>query len=142
MEEDLDRLEVLANKNLVKFNKYQVLHLGKQNPGVQFRLGSTHLGNSFVQRDLAVLVDSKLQGVSNVLLKHRKPGGCWAASTSTSPLEIRSHYLTLLSFQAKPKILCLVLVPTMKNNVLKLERVRRSDTKKGNFSIRGKAERI
>lgn len=84
----------------------------------------------------------QVQGVSNVLLKHRKPGGCWAASTSTSPLEIRSHYLTLLSFQAKPKILCLVLVPTMKNNVLKLERVRRSDTKKGNFSIRGKAERI
>ncbi|GAB0179987.1 mitochondrial enolase superfamily member 1 [Grus japonensis] len=60
--EDLDRLEEWANKNLMKFNKdkCKVLHLGKHNPGVQHRLGFIWLGNSSVERDLGVLVDSKL----------------------------------------------------------------------------------
>ncbi|GAB0185660.1 14-3-3 protein theta [Grus japonensis] len=60
--EDLDRLEEGTNKNLVQFNKdkCKVLHLGKHNPGVQHRLGSTWLENSPVERDLEVLVDNKL----------------------------------------------------------------------------------
>ena len=50
---DLDRLEEWANKNLMKFNeKCKVLHLGKHNPGVQHRLGSTWLESSSVERDL------------------------------------------------------------------------------------------
>ncbi|GAB0204351.1 mitochondrial enolase superfamily member 1 [Grus japonensis] len=62
LQEDLGRLEEWANKNLMKFNKdkCKVLHLGKHNPRVQHRLGSTRLGSSSVERDLGVLVDSKL----------------------------------------------------------------------------------
>ncbi|KAK4831142.1 hypothetical protein QYF61_015445 [Mycteria americana] len=62
LQEDLDRLEELSNKNLMKFNKdkRKVLHLGKHNPRVQHRLGSTWLGSSSVERDLGVLVDNKL----------------------------------------------------------------------------------
>ena len=50
LQEDLDRLEERANKNLMKFNrdKCKVLHVGKHTPGVQHRLGSTWLGNSSV----------------------------------------------------------------------------------------------
>ena len=50
---DLERLEEWANKNLMKFNKgkCKVLHLGKHNPGVQHRLGSTWLESSSVERD-------------------------------------------------------------------------------------------
>ncbi|GAB0204286.1 mitochondrial enolase superfamily member 1 [Grus japonensis] len=61
LQEDLDRLEEWANKNLMKFNKdkCKVLHLGKHNPGVQHRLGSTWLESSSVERDLGVLVDNK-----------------------------------------------------------------------------------
>ncbi|PKU48984.1 rna-directed dna polymerase from mobile element jockey-like [Limosa lapponica baueri] len=46
----------------MKFNKgkCKVLHLGKHNPGVQHRLGSTWLGNSSVERHPGVLVDNKL----------------------------------------------------------------------------------
>ncbi|PKU42350.1 rna-directed dna polymerase from mobile element jockey-like [Limosa lapponica baueri] len=62
LQEDLDRLEEWANKNLMKFNKdkFKVLHLGKHNPRVQHRLGSTQLGSSSVERDLGVLVDNNL----------------------------------------------------------------------------------
>ncbi|PKU41416.1 rna-directed dna polymerase from mobile element jockey-like [Limosa lapponica baueri] len=61
LQEDMDRLEEWTNKNLMKFNKDEcnVLHLGKHDPGVQHRLGSTWLGSSSVERDLGVLVDSK-----------------------------------------------------------------------------------
>lgn len=66
LQEDPDRLEDRANKNLTKFSKFsKVLHLEKQNPGVQHRLGSTCVGSSSVERDV---VDTKLsvreQGVS------------------------------------------------------------------------------
>ncbi|GAB0204113.1 mitochondrial enolase superfamily member 1 [Grus japonensis] len=63
LQEDLDRLEEWANKNLMKFNKdkCKVLHLGKHNPGVKHRLGSTWLESSSVERDLGVPVDSKLK---------------------------------------------------------------------------------
>ncbi|PKU41465.1 rna-directed dna polymerase from mobile element jockey-like [Limosa lapponica baueri] len=61
-QEDLDRLEEWANKNLMNFNKdkYNILHLGKHNPGVQHRLGFTWLKSSSAERDLGVLVDNKL----------------------------------------------------------------------------------
>lgn len=56
--EDLDRLEHWAN--LMKFSKdkCKVLRLGKQNPGVQHRLESTHLKSSSVERVLGVPVDN------------------------------------------------------------------------------------
>ncbi|KAK4830472.1 hypothetical protein QYF61_011196 [Mycteria americana] len=62
LQKDLDRLEEGANKNLMKFSKdkYKVLHLGKHNPGLQHRLGSTQLGSNSVERDVGVLVDNKL----------------------------------------------------------------------------------
>lgn len=48
LQDDLDRLEEWANKNVRKFSKgkCKVLHLGMHNPGVQHKLGSTCLGTS------------------------------------------------------------------------------------------------
>ncbi|GAB0196129.1 cAMP-dependent protein kinase inhibitor alpha [Grus japonensis] len=62
LQEDLDRPEELATKNIMKFNKdkCKVLHLEKHNPGVQHRLGSIWLGSSSTERDLGVLADNKL----------------------------------------------------------------------------------
>jgi len=61
LQEDLDRLEKQANKNLMEFSKdkCKVLHLGKHNPVVQHSLGSTQLGSSSVERDLGILVDKQ-----------------------------------------------------------------------------------
>ena len=62
LQQDLDRLEEQANKNVRKFykDKLKVLHLGKHNPGARHRLGSTRLGSSSVEKNLGVLVDNKL----------------------------------------------------------------------------------
>ncbi|PKU49461.1 rna-directed dna polymerase from mobile element jockey-like [Limosa lapponica baueri] len=62
LQQDLHRLEEWASENLTKINKdkCKVLYLGKHNPGVQHRLGSTWLGSNSVERDLGVLVDNKL----------------------------------------------------------------------------------
>ncbi|PKU29714.1 rna-directed dna polymerase from mobile element jockey-like [Limosa lapponica baueri] len=91
LQADLDWLEEWANKNLIKFNKdkCKVLHLGKHNPGVQHRLGSTWPGGSSVERDLGVLLDNKLSMSKQCALRQRKPTGCWVASTRASPAEMK-----------------------------------------------------
>ncbi|GAB0203278.1 mitochondrial enolase superfamily member 1 [Grus japonensis] len=62
LQEDLDRLEEWANKNLMKFNKdkHKVLYLEKHHLEAQHRLGSTWLESSSVERNLGVLVYNKL----------------------------------------------------------------------------------
>jgi len=59
---DLDRLESWAERNLMILNKgkCRVLHLGRNNPMHQYRLGADLLENSSVERDLGVPVNDRL----------------------------------------------------------------------------------
>lgn len=117
LQDNLDRLEEWANKNLTEFNKgkYKVLHLGKNKPSVQHRLGSTWLGSSSVERDQGVLVHNKLnvsEQCAAVASKANRMLAC--INKGVTSTEERCHCPILLSaYQATPGILCSVLVPTI-----------------------------
>jgi len=74
---DLDRPESWAERNLMKFNKgkCRVLHLGRNNPMHQYRLGADLLDCSSVERDVGVLVDDKLTMSQQCVLVAKKATG-------------------------------------------------------------------
>ncbi|KAJ7397481.1 rna-directed dna polymerase from mobile element jockey-like [Pitangus sulphuratus] len=59
---DLDKLEKGANRNLMKFNKSkcQILHLGRNNPRYQYKLGANYLESSIAQKAKGVLRGKEL----------------------------------------------------------------------------------
>ena len=81
---DLDKVESWVVSNLRKFSKgkCKVLHLGRNNPMHQYRLGADPLESSSAERDLGVLVDDRL---SSVPWLPRKLMGSWDASRRVWP---------------------------------------------------------
>ncbi|GAB0182112.1 cAMP-dependent protein kinase inhibitor alpha [Grus japonensis] len=62
IQRDLDRLEKWANRKVMKFTKEkcEILHLRRNNPKQQYVLEANHLESSFAEKDLGILVDTKL----------------------------------------------------------------------------------
>lgn len=73
-------LEGWAEKNLIKFSKgkHRVLHLGRNNPKHQYRLGADLLECSSADRDLGVLVDSRLTTSQQCPLVAKKDPGLYS----------------------------------------------------------------
>ncbi|GAB0179404.1 mitochondrial enolase superfamily member 1 [Grus japonensis] len=122
LQEDLDRLEEWANKNLMKFSKdkCKVLHLGKHNPGVQHSLGSTWLGRNSVEMDVGVLVDNKLNMSEQQCGTAAKPAnrmlGCFNKGI-TSRDKVIIFPALLRACQVTLGILYSVFVPTIQKQM-------------------------
>ncbi|GAB0181394.1 mitochondrial enolase superfamily member 1 [Grus japonensis] len=128
----MDRLEEWANKNLMKFNKSkcEILHMGKHNPGVQHRLGSTWLGSSSVERDLGVLADNKLNTSEQCAATAKKINrmlGCIKKGITSSNKEV---IIPLYSVLVRPHLEYCVQFWSLlyKKDVDSLERVQRTAT--------------
>jgi len=101
IQRDLDRLERRTQRNLMKFNKgkCRVLHLGRNNPMHQYRLGADLQENGSAERDLGVLVDDRRTMNQQCAFVAKKANGilrCIKKSVSSRSREILLPLYTAL----------------------------------------------
>jgi len=128
-QQDLDRLE----RNLMKFNKgkCRVLHLGRNNPMHQYRVGTDLLESSSAERDLGVLVDNKLTMSQQCALVAKMTSGILGCIKKSVASRSRKVLLPLYSALVKPHLEYSVQfwTPQFKKDEELLEKVQQRATK-------------
>jgi len=95
-----------VERNLIKFSKGKcgLLHLGRNNPMHQYRLGADLLESSSAERDLGALVDDRLTMSQQCALAANKANGVPGCIKKSVAIRSREVLLPLYSAPVRPHL--------------------------------------